>query len=77
MLTFSVRYAVGVIGVGKINIIVVPTAFLLPILPILITNTHPARLRNTRTFWGKQVADNNLRDIVIVLIFIFVLARFV
>jgi uncharacterized protein YqhQ len=68
LIHFSVRHAVGVIGVGKINIIVFPTAFLLPIL-ITTTTTPP----NTRTVW-EQVADNHLRAIVII-IFVFILAH--
>jgi hypothetical protein len=46
LINFSVRHAVSVIGVGKINIIVFPTAFL---LPILITTTITPL--NTRTLW--------------------------
>jgi hypothetical protein len=68
LIHFSVRHTVGVIGVGKINIIVFPTAFL---LPILITTTITPL--NTRTVW-EQVADNHLRAIVII-IFVFLLAH--
>jgi hypothetical protein len=70
LIHFSVRHAVGVIGVGKINIIFFPTAFL---LPILITTTITPL--NTRTM-REQVADNHLRAIaVVIIIFVFLLAH--
>jgi hypothetical protein len=68
LIHFSIRHAVGIIGVEKINIIVFPISFLLPIL-ITITTTPP----NTRTMW-EQVADNHRRAIVVI-IFVFILAH--